>query len=100
MTPRRLLLIFSAMPRPKRSVETFSVSVDARTKRLLKKHADRLFHGNMSALISAFGREAEKRDALDWLIRDAGGSSLTDELRDEIDAEFRGSKRKKQKPAA
>jgi len=51
-------------------------------------------------LISAFGREAEKRDALDWLIRDAGGSSLTDELRDEIDAEFRGSKRKKQKPAA
>ena len=86
------------MPRPKRAVETFSVSVDARTKRLLKKHADRLFRGNMSALISAFGREAEKRDALDWLIRDAGGSTLTDELRDEIDAELRGARRKK--PAA
>jgi hypothetical protein len=86
------------MPRAKGPVTTFSVSVDAKTKRILKKHADRWFEGNMSALISAFGREAEKRDALDWLIRDAGGSKLTDELRDELDAEFRGAKRKK--PAA
>ena len=52
----------------------------------------------MSALISAFGREAEKRDAMDWLVRDAGGSVLTDELREEIDAELGGTKRKK--PAA
>ncbi len=82
----------------RQSVTTFSVSVDARTKRILKKHADRLFRGNMSALISAFGREAEKRDAMDWLVRDSGGSTLTDELREELDAEFGGSKRKK--PAA
>jgi hypothetical protein len=82
----------------KRPVETFSVSVDARTKRILKKHADRLFGGNMSALIAAFGREAEKRDALDWLIQDSGGSTLTDELRDELDAELGATKRKK--PAA
>lgn len=86
------------MPRARGPVQTFSVSVDAKTKRILKKHADRLFGGNMSALISAFGREAEKRDALDWLVRDSGGSTLTDELRAELDAEFRGSKRKK--PAA
>lgn len=87
------------MPRNKGPVETFSVSVDAKTKRLLKKHADRLFGGNMSALISAFGREAEKRDALDWLVRDSGGSKLTDELRAELDAEFRGTTKRK-KPAA
>ncbi|MGH7434885.1 MAG: hypothetical protein ACRENE_04355 [Polyangiaceae bacterium] len=77
---------------------TFSVSVDARTKRVLKRHADRVFGGNMSALISAFGREAEKRDAIDWLVRDAGGSTLTDELREAIDAELAGTRRKK--PAA
>ena len=35
---------------------------------------------------------------MDWLIRDAGGSTLTDELREELDAEFAGTKRKK--PAA
>lgn len=86
------------MPRKKLAVSTFSVSVDARTKRVLKRHASRVFGGNMSALISAFGREAEKRDAMDWLVRDAGGSSLTDELREELDAEFAGNKRKK--PAA
>lgn len=86
------------MIRKKQPVKTFSVSVDARTKRILKKHADRLFGGNMSALISAFGREAEKRDAMDWLVRDSGGSTLTDELREELDAEFAGTKRTK--PAA
>jgi hypothetical protein len=86
------------MARKKHTVTTFSVSVDASTKRVLKKHADRVFGGNMSALISAFGREAEKRDAMDWLIRDAGGSTLTDELREELDAEFAGTTRKK--PAA
>ena len=85
------------MRRPKSRVETFSVSVDPRTKRILKEHAKRRFGGNMSALIAAFGREAERREALQWLIRDAGGSTLTDELRREIDAEL-SSRRKK--PAA
>jgi hypothetical protein len=76
------------MARAKSKVETFSVLVDRKTKRVLKAHADRLFHGNMSAMIAAFGRQAEKRDALHWLVQDAGGSALTDELRDEIEAEF------------
>ncbi len=81
------------MKRPRR-VETFSVSVDARTKAILKAHAERLFGGNMSALIAAFGREAEKRDAVHWLVADAGGSALTDELREELADEFRGTKRR------
>lgn len=89
------------MKRRKGPVETFSVSVDAQTKRTLKLHADRLFEGNVSAMISAFAREAERRDAIDWLVRDAGGSSLTEELREEILAEFRGNKKKsRRKPAA
>lgn len=70
------------------------MSVDARTKAVLKAHADRLFAGNMSALIAAFGREAEKRDAVHWLVTDAGGSALTDELREELAAEFHGKKRR------
>lgn len=81
------------MKRPKGPVQTFSVSVDAKTKRILKAHADRLFGGNMSAMISAFGREAERRDAIGWLVRDSGGSALTDELREELAAEFHGAKR-------
>ena len=83
------------MKRKKGPVETFSVSVDAKTKKVLKAHADRLFAGNMSAMISAFGREAEKRDAIHWLIQDASGSVLTDELREELSAEFHETKKRK-----
>lgn len=88
------------MKRKKGPVETFSVSVDAATKKILKAHADRAFDGNMSALISAFGREAEKRDAMHWLVQDAGGSALTDELREQIASEFAGAKKKRRKRAA
>ena len=88
------------MKRRRGPVETFSVSVDASTKRILRTHADRLFDGNMSAMISAFAREAERRDALAWLIRDAGGSSLTEELRAEILAEFRGTRKKRRRKRA
>ena len=54
----------------------------------------------MSALISAFGREAEKRDAMHWLIQDSGGSTLTDEMRTELAAEFHGKKKARRKRAA
>jgi hypothetical protein len=40
------------MKRKKGPVETFSVSVDAVTKRILKAHAERVYEGNMSAMIS------------------------------------------------
>jgi hypothetical protein len=68
--------------KPRRGpIETFSVAVDASTKAVVKA-------GNLSARISAFGREAEKRDAMHWLIQDAGGSVLTAELR--AASEFHG----------
>jgi hypothetical protein len=88
------------MKRKRGPIETFSVSVDASTKRILKAHADRLFAGNMSAMISAFGREAEKRDAMNWLVQDAGGSTLTDDLREELATEFHGTKKKRKTRAA
>lgn len=87
------------MKRKTGPVETFSVSVDLETKRLLKAHARRLFGGNMSALISAFGREAEKRDAVHWLVQDAGGTTLTDELRASISSEFLGTSKRRRRAA-
>ena len=47
---------------------TFSVSVSAATKARLKKAADRGYGGNVSALIEAIALEADRRDALDWLL--------------------------------
>ena len=93
------MLILQAMKRKRGPVETFSVSVDAGTKRILKAHADRAFDGNMSAMISAYGREAEKRDAMHWLIQDAGGSVLTAELRAELASEFHGPKKRRRRAA-
>jgi hypothetical protein len=68
---------------------TFSVSIDQDTKAILKARADRLHGGNMSALITELGREAERRDAFERLREWAGGSLLTDEARETIDAELK-----------
>ena len=70
------------------ATETFSVSVDKETKRLLKERAERLYHGNMSALVTALGKQAERADAVERLIARAGGSTLTDAIRGEIDREL------------
>lgn len=70
------------------ATETFSVSVDRETKAILKARAERLHGGNMSALITELGREAEKRSAFERIREWAGGSLLTAEVRDEIDAEL------------
>jgi hypothetical protein len=58
------------MARLKRTgkVETFSVSVSSETKTRLRKAADRAYGGNVSALIEAIALEADRRDALDWLL--------------------------------
>lgn len=68
---------------------TFSVSIDRETKATLKARADRLHGGNMSALIAELGREAEKRDAFERIREWAGGSLLTEEDRETIDAELK-----------
>ena len=68
--------------------ETFSITVDKQAKRALRARADRLYGGNMSALISDLGREAERAEAVTRLLRRAGGSTLTNARRREIDAEL------------
>jgi hypothetical protein len=42
----------------------------------------------MSALITELGREAERAEAVAWLVAHGGGSTLTDARRDEIDREL------------
>jgi hypothetical protein len=58
------------MARLKRSgkMETFSVSVSSKTKARLRKAADRAYGGNVSALIEAIALEADRQEALDWLL--------------------------------
>jgi hypothetical protein len=45
------------------ATETFSVSVDADTKRALRRLADTEFEGNLSALVTDFAEEARRRMA-------------------------------------
>jgi hypothetical protein len=52
----------------KGATETFSISVSPGTKARLRKAADRAYGGNVSALIEAIALEADRRDALDWLL--------------------------------
>ncbi|MCC6662328.1 MAG: hypothetical protein IT375_01230 [Polyangiaceae bacterium] len=61
------------MPRLKRAgaTETFSVSVTPATKQKLRRAADRAFGGNVSALIEAIALEADRQDALAWLLHRA-----------------------------
>ena len=51
--------------------ETLSVSVTPETKARLRRAADRAYGGNVSAVIEAFAREADRHEALDWLLRRA-----------------------------
>jgi hypothetical protein len=55
----------------KGATETFSVSVSPATKKVLKRAAERSFGGNVSAVIEAIALEADRCDALDWLLRRA-----------------------------
>lgn len=88
--------------RRKGASETFSVSVDPRTKAILRSRADRLYAGDLSALITDLGREAERRDAFEKVREWAGGSVLEDDDRAKIDAEleegWRHARRHAKKP--
>jgi hypothetical protein len=92
-------------PRRAGGTVTFSVSVDAQTKRVLRAMADHDFEGNLSALVASFAEEARRRLAAGELLRMHGVPRLTpreaDELQAQIDAEVAASrKRRKRRSAA
>jgi post-segregation antitoxin (ccd killing protein) len=67
---------------------TFSISVDSETKRILKQEARRSYDGNVSALVSAIAKEANRQSALDWLLQRSGNTPMTDAERDALLAEI------------
>jgi post-segregation antitoxin (ccd killing protein) len=88
------------MARLKRSgkMETFSVSVTPETKARLRKAADRAYGGNVSALIEAIAREADRQEALDWLLRRA--PSTEQEAFEAFMTEMAGTRRRRGRRAA
>jgi hypothetical protein len=78
--------------------ETFSVSVSSETKRRLRRAADRVAGGNVSALIEAIALEAERQEALDWLLHRA--PPIDDRAFEAFMREMAGPKRKRARRAA
>lgn len=92
-------------PRRAGATETFSVSVDAETKRALRALADSDFGGNLSALVTDLAAEARRRLAAGRYLRSLGIPKLTPreagELQAQIDREIETArKRRKRRRAA
>jgi hypothetical protein len=90
----------SGMAKLKRrgATETFSVSVSRETKARLRKAADRAYGGNVSALIEAIAKEADRREALDWLLH--GAPPIDDAAYEAFMKEMAGARPKRGKSAA
>jgi hypothetical protein len=58
---------------------TFSVSVDPRTKKLLRDVAERAYRGNVSELIAQIAEQAARQEAAARLLALHGRPSLSDE---------------------
>jgi post-segregation antitoxin (ccd killing protein) len=88
------------MARTKRrgKTETFSVSVSAETKARLRRAAARAYGGNVSALIEAIALEADRREALKWLLH--RGPVVDDAAFESFMAEMTGTKKKRSRRAA
>jgi hypothetical protein len=70
------------------ATETFSVSVDPRTKKVLRALADRDFGGNLSALITDLAGEARRRLAAGDYLATHGVSLMSAEEADAFQAEL------------
>jgi hypothetical protein len=81
----------------KGAMETFSVSVTAETKARLRKAADRAYGGNLSALIEAIAVEADRQDALEWLLH--RGPAIDDVAYDAFVKEMAPTKRRTRRVA-
>lgn len=89
-----------AMARVKRrgKTTTFSVSVSPEAKTRIKKAADRAYGGNVSALIEAIALEADRQDALVWLLH--RGPPIDDRAFEGFMKEMAGPRRKRVRRAA
>jgi post-segregation antitoxin (ccd killing protein) len=74
------------------------VSVSSDTKRRLRRAAKRVAGGNVSALIEAIALEAERQEALDWLIHRA--PPIDDRAFEAFMGEMLGPRKKRSRRAA
>lgn len=82
---------------------TFSVSVDPRTKKLLRDVADRAYRGNVSELIAQIAEQAARQEAALSLLALHGRPSMSDaeceaferELAAELSAQPSGKKKRR-----
>jgi hypothetical protein len=77
---------------------TFSVSVSPQTRARLKKAANRAYGGDVSALIEAIASEADRQEALGWLLRRS--PPVDDASFDVFMREMAGTRRKRSRKAA
>jgi hypothetical protein len=87
------------VPRLKRKgkLSTFSVSVSSETKARLRRAADRAYGGNVSAVIEAIAMEADRQEALEWLLHRA--PSVDEETFESFMQEMAGTKRRRKRVA-
>jgi hypothetical protein len=86
------------------ATETFSVSVDAETKRALRALADKEFGGNLSALVTDFAEEARRRLAAGAYLRRHRIPKLAtgeaDQIQAEVDREVASARKPRKRRAA
>jgi hypothetical protein len=86
------------------ATETFSVSVDAETKRALRALADAEFAGNLSALVTDFAEDARRRLAAGKLLRAHRVRKMTareaDAFQAQIEREATAARKRRKRKAA
>ena len=70
--------------------QKISISLDRADLAALKKRANRLYRGNVSAVIAELAADAKLLEGMTDLVTWLGGPTLTDEDRKTIDRELRG----------
>ena len=69
------------------STEKISISLPREDLLALKKRAKRLYEGNVSAVVTELAADARLLEGMHELVGALGGSALTDEARQALDAE-------------
>ena len=86
------------------ATETFSVSVDAETKRALKALAKSEFGGNLSALVTDLAEDARRRLAAGAYLRrhklEPASQAEAESLQSTLDGEALASKKRKRRSSA
>ena len=81
--------------------QKISISLSRDDLAALRKRANRLYAGNVSAVIAELAADAKLLEGMDHLVDWLGGRSLSDEARKRIDQEWRRAgpaKKKRAKP--